>query len=567
MPDAANTPPQSILATLAALARSLDARIDALEDAGLAETSAPAGLAAARQHLQAAASRRSAVASAMRALQQLPRTATTLNEVRPLPAVLNTVMDTVIALSGAERGAIVLRDESDGTLTFHAARDLLGQDLTQEMGISHTLLRAVIESGEPILTDNAGTDARFMGKESVVHHGLRSIMAVPLAARGRAIGAIICDNRFQAGVFHEEDLDVMRAFAQQAAIAIENARLFDAIQRQIAEVGAAHARLARTYQALSVAVIALDRQGRIQACNAAAEAALNRHVADLRGTSLAEALPHAPRALRTLVTEGLRAGADGPRPLTIAIEGLGMRTWSVQIVPMTAAADPAAGTTALLVIDDQTDTLRQESQVRSLRQYLPAALVEHLVAVGADDLPAQVCVVTHLMADIRHFTKFSEALPPEAVLRIANEYLALAGDAIIAAGGVIDHYHGDAVTAYWNTPLNPLADHARQAYAAARQILRAVAVLHLTLPEAQHLYFGITVVTGEALVGTAGDANFRQLVVMGAAPGAARDLQVHAGPGELVIGPQTLAALEPRPPVEVVAIPDGATAGYRVLAP
>ena len=138
-------------------------------------------------------------------------------------------MDTVIQLTGAERGFIMLKNHETGEMEFKIARGLDREQLTEDQfTISRTVINKVAESGEPTLTDNASSDPRFQGQQSIVGFSLRSIMAVPLNARDDLIGVVYCDNRIFAGVFKDQDLRLVADFANQSAIAIENARLIEA---------------------------------------------------------------------------------------------------------------------------------------------------------------------------------------------------------------------------------------------------------------------------------------------------------------------------------------------------
>jgi putative nucleotidyltransferase with HDIG domain len=88
----------------------------------------------------------------------------------------------------------------------------------------------VAETGESILTTNALKDPRFEQQKSVVEHNLRSILCVPLKLKDEIIGVIFVDSRVYAGLFQKDDLKMLSAFADQAAIAIENARMFEELQ-------------------------------------------------------------------------------------------------------------------------------------------------------------------------------------------------------------------------------------------------------------------------------------------------------------------------------------------------
>jgi signal transduction histidine kinase len=152
-----------------------------------------------------------------------------------LDDLLNMVMDATIQLSGAERGFLVLLDEESGRLRTAAARNVDQNTIVGEtMEISRGIVRHVIERGQPVLTDNAQKDERFSEHPSVINYQLRAIMCVPLRARGRIIGAAYVDNRLTGNVFLQDDLDLLAAFAGQAAVAIENARLFRQTDRALA---------------------------------------------------------------------------------------------------------------------------------------------------------------------------------------------------------------------------------------------------------------------------------------------------------------------------------------------
>ena len=157
-----------------------------------------------------------------------------LNSSLDLSETLEVVMDSLIHLTGAERGCLMLLDE-EGKLGIRAAQNFDQQSVdASDMELSHTVVQEAMEKGEPVLTTNAQRDPRFSGQESVIGYQLRSIVCVPLLVRGRTIGALYLDNRIREGVFSERDLPVLRAFANQAATAIENARLYTMTDQALA---------------------------------------------------------------------------------------------------------------------------------------------------------------------------------------------------------------------------------------------------------------------------------------------------------------------------------------------
>jgi len=149
-----------------------------------------------------------------------------LNSSLDLTETLGVVIDSLIHLIGAERACLMLLNE-EGDLEIRAAQhfDQESVDAT-DLKLSHTVVRQAVEGGEPVLTTNAQLDPRFSAQESVIGYSLRSIVCVPLHVRDWVIGALYLDNRIREGVFSESDLPLLTAFANQAAVAIENARLY-----------------------------------------------------------------------------------------------------------------------------------------------------------------------------------------------------------------------------------------------------------------------------------------------------------------------------------------------------
>ena len=164
-------------------------------------------------------------------LQALAGIGQVVNSTLELDEVLQIVMDTIVRLMGAERGFLMLRDER-GEMVTRIARNWEQESINQnEFAISCTIVERVIGGGEAVLTTNAREDPRFGGHESIIAFNLRSILCVPLMVKSELIGVIYTDNRIRTGIFSDSDRDLLTAFANQAAVAIENARLFSSLKR------------------------------------------------------------------------------------------------------------------------------------------------------------------------------------------------------------------------------------------------------------------------------------------------------------------------------------------------
>lgn len=159
-------------------------------------------------------------------LSLLYRLSQTFNSTLDLDEVLECVIDEVIAAIRAERGFVMLI-EADEELVFRTARGM-DQDTIGEpdFQISRGIVNQVAREGKPMLTSDAQSDSQLSLRASVIHLGLRSVLCVPLQVKGNTIGVIYVDNRLQAGIFTHDDLELLNAIASTAAIAIENARLY-----------------------------------------------------------------------------------------------------------------------------------------------------------------------------------------------------------------------------------------------------------------------------------------------------------------------------------------------------
>jgi transcriptional regulator with GAF, ATPase, and Fis domain/tetratricopeptide (TPR) repeat protein len=162
-----------------------------------------------------------------------------LNTEHRLPILLELVLDAVLELIDAERGFILLQGEGDA-LEVRVARNMDRRNLgAGERSLSRSIAEDAAARGEPVMTVDAAMDERFSDAVSVHGLRLRSVLAVPLRVKGRVVGTVYVDNRLRRGAFQQADLALVQDFAQQAAIAIDNARLHEELvvkRRRIEEL-------------------------------------------------------------------------------------------------------------------------------------------------------------------------------------------------------------------------------------------------------------------------------------------------------------------------------------------
>jgi transcriptional regulator with GAF, ATPase, and Fis domain len=151
--------------------------------------------------------------------------------------VLAFALDAAIELTGAERGFVLLRDN-----TLVLARDMERTRLRRgDWKWSRSIAERVIRTGEPVLTVDAGSDPRFARQASVHAMQLKSVLCSPIVGRDGVLGALYLDNRLTRARFAPEDAELLWMFADQVAIALTHAALIDTLEQQKREL----ARVAR----------------------------------------------------------------------------------------------------------------------------------------------------------------------------------------------------------------------------------------------------------------------------------------------------------------------------------
>jgi adenylate cyclase len=364
-----------------------------------------------------------------RVFEILVQVAKALISAEDLNAVLDKVMDLIFEFLPADRGFLLL-EEADGTLTLSNSRFKSKKRTTSDgtLPYSRTIVDMVVKQKVAVLTSDAQTDERFESGDSIRLQQIRSAMCAPLWSGSAVIGVIYVDSPLHAGSFTEQDLDLLTALSNFAAVAIERARLHD----RVAEEKRIRGRLERY---------------------------------------------HSPQVVEEIITEASATGT------------------------------------------------------------------------GTEDLKvARTKVVTILFADIVGFTGWSEKMPADILSRLLTEFFTLASDAVFACGGTIDKFIGDAVMAFFGAPLEQ-PDHAERAVAAALKIREGMQAWNTERATRGDppLEVRIAVNTGEAIVGDIGSERRVDYTVLGNAVNVAARLEEFvAQPGDIVVGPDTWAAVKDR---------------------
>lgn len=455
-----------------------------------------------------------------------------INSSLDLDDVLRFVMDNIVRLTGAERGFMMLRDTS-GQMSTRIARNWEQESLNEsEHAVSRTVIQKVIETGEAILTTNAQEDPRFGGQESIIAFNLRSILCVPLKVKNDMIGVIYADNRIRTGIFNESERDLLGVFANQAAIAIENARLFSSLRRTLAEVTELKNMMDNIFASIASGVITADIEDQITLCNHAAESILGQNTINLIGRKLHDVIPSIADDILSQIAS-VRSQDTSVTDLEFShnLPLRGQVDWRLNVSPLKDADQTTQG--IAIVLDDLTERKRLEAQRKLFERMVSPAVINQLdpnsLALGGKRSD-----ITVLFADIRGFTSFSETQSPEQLVSVLNRYLAAGAEVVLDEEGTIDKFLGDAVMAWFNAPI-PQEDHTLRAVRAALKLRERIAELHSILPPEAHLGFGVGIHYGDAVLGLIGTEKRLDYTAIGDSVNTCKRLQENAARNQIVI--------------------------------
>lgn len=466
--------------------------------------------------------------SQLRALRDV---GSVINSSLDLQEVLEAVMDTIISLTGAERSFLMLYSEMSGELEVQVARNVDRKTIeASSFNISRSIAYSVAETGTPVVTTDAQDDPRFASQQSIISYSLRSVLCVPLTIKDNIIGVIYADNRIASNIFGEDDRDMLAGFANQAAVAIENARLFSQIRTHLANITQMKNLMDDVFDSITSGVITIDLYDRILLFNRAAEQILGVSGSIVHDRQYQEVLRDIATELQAYVNEVRQIGGQRTLELDTTIrQRPGLTTLNLTLAPLRDVQEETQG--VALVVNDFSEKKRMES----VRRYLPPAMVDQIRDLDAVQQP-QRRLITTMFADIRGFSTYSEFLDPEQLIQIINGYFTVAVQAINQYEGLIDKFMGDAVMALFNTTLNPQEDHAVRAVRTAWMMRTELAVYHETLPADRRLYFGVGLHTGEAVLGNVGSRFRKDYSAIGDAVNTAKRFQEFAAANQIILG-------------------------------
>jgi adenylate cyclase len=523
------------------LGRQIQAWLNRPSDEGPASSSAPDPLHL--QHLQDRLRHRQAD------LEALYRASQVLSASLDPSVVLRTVLEQAVTSVGATGGGLYLLDaHRQPTDQMHMGD--LAHDLPKEK------LKAILESGAaswaigrlgPAIIDDTFNDRRWVKTEG---ERVRSALIVPLVGRDGLLGVLLL-NHDQVGHFTQEHLALLTSLTAQAAIALDNARLYDQARSE-------RQKLLAILDSSADAVIVTDTEGNITMVNVVAGRLLGLRP-DAVGRSVKALLASSPlAALFELV-----ASRGEPVGQELEIQGIAHYA-SVRPVP-------GIGSVALLQdihllrdmekMDREEERRETERIRREFTRHMSPQVVRLLLKRG-ESLAPRKCKAAVLITDLRNYTNLTERIGVEAIMEyVLKRYIAVATDVVYANGGTIDNLMGDGILAVFGVPFSQ-ADAPQRALSTAILVGRALA----TLREGwlrdldQDITVGMGLAWGDVIAGNIGSTQRVDYTVIGDPVNMASRLASMAAAGEILLS-QALAEavggdspewhLEALPPVSI----------------
>jgi adenylate cyclase len=468
----------------------------------------------------------------------LQRVAQIVNASVDLTTVLRSVLDTAVDALRAQRGFLMLENEETHRLEIVVEHNI-GDD---DKRLSSSIVNTVFATGELVITTDAQNDPRFNAQNSVRALHLRSIVCVPLIVKDRRIGVAYLDSRLHPDLFGRQDPEMLEALANQAALAIENARLFAKERARLREIARLERMQTAVLGAITSGVITLDAERRVASFNDAAARTFGIDASVMIGKSVG-----ALDALMPGFSSLLEHGFGGLVPIDVRAHHAtrGELALQARIAPLTVGDGESGVAIAIADLTEQRELERrhtaQVARSRSIELTFSRYLAPHVVASLMREpesvrLGGERSAATIVFADIAGFTQIASEMQAEAVVELLNAYFKETVRTVFRFEGLLDKFYGDGLMAVFGPP-RARPDDANRALKAALAMRDAIAAIRSQL--ARPLEMSIGIASGDVVAGHIGSAERVDYTVIGDAVNLANRLQGAAPPHAIYCDEET----------------------------
>jgi adenylate cyclase len=423
---------------------------------------------------------------------------------------LDTLLDAIMARTTeamrADRSTLFLVDAKRRELWSKVAQGMERAEIRFPMHVG--IAGHVASTGETLNIPDAYHEPRFnKDVDRLSGYRTRTILCMPLRnATGSVIGVMQCLNKAD-GVFTSEDENLLGALCSQAAIALENARLFE-------EVVAMKNYNESILRSMATGVLTLDTDGRVTTINPAARRILGvPDDRELMGNPYGEVLLTEVNPELDAAVAGVLGSGKPHDAYERAITTHTGQTMKLNLkgIALHDARQKQLG--MVLVIEDITEKQRAMS---ALSRLVSHQVADRVMSQDILQLGGSRNKVTVLMSDIRDFTTFSETTDAEEVVAMLNSYFTQMTEAIFDESGAVDKFIGDAIMAVFGWP-EAHDDAALRGVRAAVEIRRRLYTFNMAR-RAQGksiIENGIGLCNGEVVSGGIGSETRLDLTVIG----------------------------------------------------
>ena len=399
--------------------------------------------------------------------------------------------------------------------------------------------RRLAVEGQSISQYSLDIDPQFCSADPICIQKLKQLKIeqyVPIK-RNNDLIAILAVGPFSSGeAYALRDIELLSTLANQTAIALENARLFDNVRQNLEEITRIKTLADNIFASIESGVITIDTQGQIVVLNQAAYRILNLPPSLQPGGNVNEIFNYLPGTPLPALLRDVKNTRRSYHAYEISpkITGRGQVDLTVDLSPILDSGKQFKGTA--IVINDYTETKQLQVVQNLFRKYLSPAVVDRLPRNPEElKLGGRRQEVTVLFADIRGFSTYSEDQSPEDLITVLNKYLSIAAEAILAYEGTLDKFMGDAVMAIFNAPLEQ-PDHPLRAVKAAAAMQRNITEFNKMMGGyAAQLSFGVGIHVGEAVIGNVGTQARMDYTAIGDAVNLAKRIQENTPAGRILL--------------------------------